>query len=343
MAGQLPSLAGLGALGDLDLQLVGVDQIVGCDTEASRSYLLDGATARIAVGVRGETARVFAAFSGVGFAAETIHGDGQCFVGLFRDRAKAHGTGTEALDDGADRFDFFKGNRWLLILELEQTTQRAELLALIVDQVRITAEVVAVSGAHSILQHSDYLWIHEMGFPFTTPGVFGTTLQTTVGVHLLSVGIAVAHQALCCDLIQPGATDATGGAWKIFADEILVQTDNFEDLGAAVTLQCADSHLGEDFEQALADRLDVVLGVLIDDVGFFVSMFVAVLAWQHPQKDHVLKGLKGEVGIDRCGTITKQQSKMMDVTRLASFYDERALTALADPDQVVMDTGKCQK
>ena len=33
----------------------------------------------------------------------------------------------------------------------------------------------------------------------------------------------------------------------------------------------------------------------------------------------------------------------MDFTRLASFYDERALTALADPDQVVMDPGQCQK
>ena len=93
-------------------------------------------------------------------------------MGLFRDRTEAHGSGTEALDDGADRFDFFKGYRWLQILELEEATQRADLLALIVDQVRITTEVVAISGAHSMLQKSDNLRIHEVGFPLTAPGVF---------------------------------------------------------------------------------------------------------------------------------------------------------------------------
>ena len=41
MAGKLAAFAGLGALRDLDLQLVGVDQIVGGDAEAARGDLLD--------------------------------------------------------------------------------------------------------------------------------------------------------------------------------------------------------------------------------------------------------------------------------------------------------------
>ena len=34
VAGELTALAGLGALGNLDLQLVGVDQVLGRDAEA---------------------------------------------------------------------------------------------------------------------------------------------------------------------------------------------------------------------------------------------------------------------------------------------------------------------
>ncbi len=51
VAGQLAAFAGLCALRHLDLQLVGVDQVVGGDAEAAAGDLLDGAAAQIAVGV----------------------------------------------------------------------------------------------------------------------------------------------------------------------------------------------------------------------------------------------------------------------------------------------------
>ena len=41
VAGKLAALAGLGALGDLDLEVVGIDQIFGGDAEAARGDLLD--------------------------------------------------------------------------------------------------------------------------------------------------------------------------------------------------------------------------------------------------------------------------------------------------------------
>ena len=50
-AGQLTALAGLRTLGDLDLQLVGVDEVVRGDTEARRRDLLDRAPAPVAVGI----------------------------------------------------------------------------------------------------------------------------------------------------------------------------------------------------------------------------------------------------------------------------------------------------
>ena len=50
VAGQLPALAGLGALRHLDLQLVGVDQVLAGHAEAARGHLLDRAAPRVAVG-----------------------------------------------------------------------------------------------------------------------------------------------------------------------------------------------------------------------------------------------------------------------------------------------------
>src|SRR6185437_15796081 len=43
VAGQLAALARLGALGDLDLQVVGVDEVLPGDAEAAGGDLLDGA------------------------------------------------------------------------------------------------------------------------------------------------------------------------------------------------------------------------------------------------------------------------------------------------------------
>src|SRR5581483_3687257 len=63
--GKLASLARLGALRDLDLQIVGIDQIVRRNAEASRGDLLDGAAPPVAVWVAFEAFLVLAAFAGI--------------------------------------------------------------------------------------------------------------------------------------------------------------------------------------------------------------------------------------------------------------------------------------
>ena len=55
--GQLAALAGLGALGHLDLELVGVDQVLGGHAEARRRHLLDRRAPRVAVARRDGSAR----------------------------------------------------------------------------------------------------------------------------------------------------------------------------------------------------------------------------------------------------------------------------------------------
>ncbi len=111
VAGKLATLARLGALRDLDLQIVGVDQILGGDAEPAGRHLLDRRTHRIAVRQRLEAGRFLAALAGVGLAAEAVHGDRQRRVRLERDRAERHGPCGEPLDDLADRLDLVERYR----------------------------------------------------------------------------------------------------------------------------------------------------------------------------------------------------------------------------------------
>src|SRR5690606_15347395 len=88
-AGQLAALTGLGALRHLDLQVVGVDQVVGGDTEPARRDLLDrAATTRVV-----QPVGVLTALARVGLRAELVHRDRERLVRLLRDRAVAHRTG----------------------------------------------------------------------------------------------------------------------------------------------------------------------------------------------------------------------------------------------------------
>ena len=89
--GQLTTLAGLGALRDLDLQNVGVNQVVRGYAKAPRCNLLD---ARVADAV--ETRRVLATLPRVRVSTERVHRHGQGLVGFGGQGANRHSGGVEA-------------------------------------------------------------------------------------------------------------------------------------------------------------------------------------------------------------------------------------------------------
>ena len=111
VAGQLAAFAGLGALRHLDLQILGVDEVLARDAEARRRHLLDGAVPRVAVRIGHVPGRILAALAGVRLAAEPVHRDRQRLVRFLADRAVGHRAGREPLDDRLDRLDFVDRNR----------------------------------------------------------------------------------------------------------------------------------------------------------------------------------------------------------------------------------------
>src|SRR5438045_2819917 len=80
VAGQLAALAGLGALGHLDLEFVGIDQVLGGNAEAPAGDLLNRAAAEAAVGIGLEAIGVLATLPGIALAADAVHRDRQVLV-----------------------------------------------------------------------------------------------------------------------------------------------------------------------------------------------------------------------------------------------------------------------
>src|ERR1700686_3374022 len=116
VAGQLAAFAGLGALGDLDLHHVRVDQVLGRDAEAARGHLLNRGPHRIAVRQWLEAVGFLAALAGIRLAADAVHGDGERGVRLARDRAERHGAGREPTHDGLRRLDLLDRHRLARVL-----------------------------------------------------------------------------------------------------------------------------------------------------------------------------------------------------------------------------------
>src|SRR5690242_9418004 len=99
MPGKLSAFARLRPLRHLDLQFVGVNQVVAGDSEARGGDLFDRAAAPVAVGIAHKARRILAALTGVALAADAVHRDGEVLVRLLADRSERHRAGLEALDD----------------------------------------------------------------------------------------------------------------------------------------------------------------------------------------------------------------------------------------------------
>src|SRR5579864_1921285 len=168
VAGKLAAFAGLGALGHLDLEFIGVDEVIRGDAETCGGNLLDRAAARIAVGIGLEALFVFSALAGIGFAANAVHRNGESLVRFFTNRSERHRAGGEAFDDFFSGLYFLEWDRLVALLELHQAAQGAEIRALLVDEVGIFLKSLVALRTHGVLQLADRAGIQQVIFTVHT-------------------------------------------------------------------------------------------------------------------------------------------------------------------------------
>ncbi len=333
--GQLAAFAGLGALGHLDLDLVGAAQILCRDTKAARGHLLDAAAQRIAIEQRqidfdvgranhafervadldrnafelvAVARSVFAALAGVAFAANAVHGDGQRGVGFGADRSQRHGSAGKALDDVFGRFDLVDGNGLGRVkLELKQAAQRHLAQALVVDQLGVFLVGVPVVGAGAVLQFGNGVGRPHVLFAARAPCVFAAHIQPMRQQWVAAQRGFVHPDGFFGNFKHANALDAAGGAGEVFGHGGAVDANRLKQLRAAVAHVGADTHLGHDFGQALANRLDVIANRLVRRQRAGQALV------------HGRQRLQRQVGVNRFSAITRQHGKVVYLARRAGL------------------------
>ena len=248
-AGQMPALAGLGALRHLDLQLLRAVEVRARDAEAAGGDLLDGRAAQRIVQPLGS----LAALAGVRFAAERVHRDGEALVRLLRDGAVAHGAGLEALHDRLDRLDLLDRDAAVrVVFHIQQAAQRVRHLE-IVHEGGVLLEGLVVALPRGLLQELD------------REGVIHMVLAVRAGAELVAAdgvergvdaeaerleGLIVLPLDALADLLHADALDAAGRAGEIPVDDGAADADALEDLRRLIGLDRGDAHLGGDLHDA---------------------------------------------------------------------------------------------
>ena len=178
VAGQLAALAGLGALGHLDLQVVGVDQVLAGHAEPAGGDLLDRGCARRVV----EPVGVLAALAGVGLGAEPVHRDREGLVRLLRDRPVGHRAGGEPLDDRLDRLDLVDRDRRGATPPRNRNRPRSVISRSACSSTRpvYCLKIVVAAGPGGVLQPEDRLGVEQVRLALAAPLVLAADLQPAV-------------------------------------------------------------------------------------------------------------------------------------------------------------------
>ena len=177
VAGELPTLAGLRALGHLDLQLVRVYQVLARHAKARRGYLLHGAAPPVPVRITREARGVFTAFAGIALATEPVHRDCEVLVRLRGDRSHGHRTCHEPVEDRLRRLDFLDRHRLIGVLEVQQSANSCQGTALIVDQPGIVLEDPILLRLRRVLKLEDRLRVEEVILTATAPLVLTAEIE----------------------------------------------------------------------------------------------------------------------------------------------------------------------
>ncbi len=332
VGGKLAALARFGTLRHLDLQVVGVDQVLARDAEPAARDLLDGRAAQVAAGVGQIAVGVLAALARVGPAAEPVHRDRQGLVCLGRQGAVRHGSRHEPLDDLADRFDLVQRDRqvWARFVDAadrEQAAQGHQPRGLLVNLPGVRAEDFSLAGSGRVLQQEDGLRAEQVRRSAPAPLVLAANLKFrpagTGGPARIGAGHAggvVGGNLIEADAAEPGC-----GPGKAFADHLGAEPDRLEYLRSCVGGDGGHAHLGHDLQQALAERLDQVRRRL-----------AAGDRSEQTRARHVLDRLNRQVRADRRGAVADQQGDMMCLPDVSGLDHQAHPGTGPVPDQMVV-------
>ena len=127
-ARQLTALTGLGALSDLDLNLLGIHEVFSGHAETATGNLLGLRAEAHAIHVGVVAHIVLTAFTRVASSTQLVHGQCQSLVRLDTQRTERHGARDEVLHDALHRLDLVDRGRLRCLLPSEEVADEDRLL-----------------------------------------------------------------------------------------------------------------------------------------------------------------------------------------------------------------------
>ena len=332
VARQLAALAGLRALSHLNLNLLSADQIATGNAEASGGHLLDGGTPVHTVRSRSQPVDALAAFTGIGFSVNPVHGDGQSLMGLLGNGAVGHGSGLKPAHDGFHALHLFDGDAPVLgELNLHQGAEMT-CPVLLVHLTGIFLKELVASPFGGLLEQVDGQGIVQMVLLARSGLVASHAVQGQIHVQSQGVkGRGVEGVHIFGDVLQGNSAYPADSVGKVFVHHFLGDSDGLENLGALVGLDGGNTHLGGNLYNSVKHRAVVV-----------VDRRVVVLV-QHPAVNQRPDGLVGQVGVHRAGAVSQKGGEMVYLSGLSALQNQCHAGTLLGPDQILLQGGYRQQ
>ena len=321
---QLPSLTGLRSLCDFDLNLIGIDQILGCYTETPRCNLFDCTTSRCPIFTGLKTSGIFSSFSRITLTSQRVHGNGHSFMSLLADGAERHGTRNETMRNRFDRFH--EGYIYGIALEIEAVAQKNR-LRLTVDHCCKLLELFITTQSGRQLKSR-----YSLGIPSMEFSVFAKTVNTIMVEILLSIDICIGMELdnIPIYFFERYTSDFRCRTAKIAIDQILRNTNGLKQLSPPITTHRRDSHFGNYFQQSFIYGFQII---------FFGRVIIELYL---PIFYQPINNSKSHIRIDSTGPVTEQQRKMHYLPRFTSFYDNSRLYTQTFRYKMIMNSRNCQ-
>ncbi len=253
VGGDLPSLAGLRPLRDLDLELLGKRRVLGRDAEAAGSHLLDLRVALVAI-----PRWILSALARVRASAEPVERHGDRLVRLRGERAVRHRAAREAADDRVDPLDLIERKRLGDRDELEEVA-RLERGSPVDELGEPVVEVLAlalhrlhqrVRGGDARLQRVDDVGVGRMRLSALAELVEARVLD----LRLLGHRGGQPPQRVALEPVEPDPADRRGGAAEEPPAEAPVEAHGLEQARASVARDVRDPHLRHHLQDAVLER-----------------------------------------------------------------------------------------
>ena len=141
-------------------------------------------------------------------------------------------------------------------------------------------------------------------------------------------GAGVQAQHVARNVLEGDAAEARVKAREVAREHVVGDADRLEELGADVTRDGAHAHLRHDLDDALVERLAVLIARL-------EGAQLVQLARRRQRVDRLIR----QVGTDRRRAEAEQERHVMDLAHVAGFDDQRRAGAQMLVDQTVVDGG----